>query len=97
MVEDGEKSKESMLLKGMPKYEITSGYHIPAGMYISGYYMNVLWHFERTGNRLNSWDGNLQVHQYYSLYLILTVSTRFDFNCHVPSFRLFFLCVPPTH
>lgn len=42
MVEDGEKPKESMLLKGMLKYEITSGYHIPAGMYISGYYMNVL-------------------------------------------------------
>ena len=60
----------------MLKYEITSVYHIPAGMYISGYYMNVLWHFVRRGNRLNSSDGNLQEHQYYSLYLILTISIR---------------------
>lgn len=62
MVENDEKPKESILLKGTPKCEITAGYHIPSGKHISGYYMNVLRHFERKGNGLNTWDGNLQVH-----------------------------------
>lgn len=49
-VGDGEKPKESILPKGMPKCEITTAYQVPSGQHGSGYSKYVLGHFERKGN-----------------------------------------------
>lgn len=56
MVEDGEKPKESMLLKGMLKYEITWLPHTCWYVHLWLLYECTL-AFEETGNRLNSGMG----------------------------------------